>query len=265
MGHLRIGIVGTGAMGLALAEAFAREEYKLALCDRDLSAAQNAAKRLGATAFGSVEELAASCDVVVLCVKPGDMSVVCTELHGASVLLISVAAGVTLDSLSRWAQSARVVRAMPNTPARIGMGMTAITALDGVSAEDLATAAELLRCAGEVVQVDESQMHAVTALSGSGPAFAIAYAEAMIAAGVGLGLPAEVAETLVLKTMSGTLAWVASSRLAPLCELRQQVTSKGGTTAAGLHVMQQLGFDSLVSQTVQAASDRSVAMADAFR
>ncbi len=252
-------------MGLALANAFVRAGVQLSLCDRDEAKVGERAAQLGARAYGSAAEMAPVCDLLVLCVKPGDMKAACESVRGTPALLVSVAAGVSLEAVSAWTASSRLVRAMPNTPARIGQGITALAAHESLGAEDLARATELFAFAGAVVLVDESQMHAVTALSGSGPAFLIAYAEAMIAAGTAQGLAADVAESLVLATISGTSAWIAASGGTGLAELRSQVTSKGGTTAAGLGVLQQWGFDGVLRATVEAASQRSAQMADAFR
>lgn len=263
-----IGVVGTGALGSSLAQAFARAGYSLVLCNREHATAEALGRALDARVALSAQDVAAQCDVLLLCVKPADMHAVCLSVARYEGLAISVAAGVEIASLQRWMCNARIVRAMPNTPVRVGAGMTALSFPPGLNAPDQQCAHALFAAVGEVVEVEEAQMHAVTALSGSGPAFAIAYAEAMIAAGTAQGLEPSLARTLVLSTLSGTAAWVRAQSVAnatSLEALRNSVTSKGGTTAAGLAVMAEKGFDSLISETVLAAVERSRQLADAFR
>ena len=181
-----------------------------------------------------------SADVVILAVKPQGMGELLSELQAATArqpLFISIAAGITISFLEKALPAdARVIRCMPNTPALVGAGMTAICGGRAATAADLALAEEILAAAGQVVRVAEEQMDAVTAVSGSGPAYVFYLMEAMIEAAERMGLDPELARNLVKQTVSGAAALAQSDATDP-AELRQRVTSKGGTTAAALAVM----------------------------
>ena len=181
-----------------------------------------------------------SADVVILAVKPQGMGELLSELQAATArqpLFISIAAGITISFLEKALPAdARVIRCMPNTPALVGAGMTAICGGRAATAADLALAEEILAAAGQVVRVAEEQMDAVTAVSGSGPAYVFYLMEAMIEAAERMGLDPELARNLVKQTVSGAAALAQADATDP-AELRQRVTSKGGTTAAALAVM----------------------------
>lgn len=203
---------------------------------------------------------AAKSDVVVLAVKPQQMSEVLATIR-ASIsdrqLILSIAAGVTTARIEReLGGTPRVVRAMPNTPALVGAGATAVCSGRFATEEDLAMAEEILRAVGLVVRVEEKDMDAVTALSGSGPAYIFYMTEAMIAAGVELGLSRETASRLAAQTAFGAGKLLMESGEPP-SELRRKVTSPGGTTEAALKVMQQRGFTENVVEAIRAAARRS--------
>ena len=169
-------------------------------------------------------------------------------------------AGVRAETLARYFPGAPVVRMMPNTPARIGKGMTALFALDA-GEEDIAAANWLMQAAGSVLWLDdESKFDAVTAVSGSGPAFLFRFIEALSAAGEAAGLDADTAARLALETVAGAGALAAESDLSPAA-LREQVTSPNGTTQAGLEMLDGDGLlSSLLRSTVRAAAERSKAL-----
>jgi len=197
--------------------------------------------------------------VVVLAVKPqqAESALAATPLP-AACLLLSIAAGLRCDWLQRQLPAtARVVRCMPNTPARVGAGVTGLWAGNDVDAEARAQADYVLGAAGATVWLeDEAQINAVTALSGSGPAYVFALGEAMARAGEALGLPRETADTLARQTLIGAGCLLAEDAATP-GELRARVTSKGGTTAAALDVLQQGDLDGLLERAMAAAEARA--------
>lgn len=210
---------------------------------------------------------------VLVAVKPDQVADVCASLSPhAPRRVLSIAAGVTTAALASWLPPAtRVVRAMPNTPALVGVGMAAVcVGTDGADphdggahgapthhAEDLDWASEIMVSVGEVVVVEEARMDAVTGLSGSGPAYVFAMAEALVAAGVAAGLEPGTADALTRQTILGAARLLCESGEDPAV-LRANVTSPGGTTAAGLEVLAAGGFDALIADVVAAAAARSV-------
>lgn len=201
---------------------------------------------------------AAAADVVVLAIKPQVLKTVATGLGNerSNTLLISMLAGVSLDSLEAAFPDRPVIRAMPNTPATVGAGITAIAASDTVEPHQIAQAKAIFEVVGEVVEVSESLMDAVTGLSGSGPAYVAIMIEALADGGVAAGLPRAIASRLALQTVLGTAQLLAESQLHP-AELKDRVTSPGGTTIAGVAELELGGFRSAIIEAVQAAAERS--------
>ncbi|MDQ1439824.1 MAG: pyrroline-5-carboxylate reductase [Acidimicrobiaceae bacterium] len=197
----------------------------------------------------------------VVAVKPGDTEAACRNLAEAGVgRVLSIAAGVTLARLQEWlGEGVPVVRAMPNTPALIGAGAAAIAPGAFASGDDLDWAEEILGAVGTVVRVPESQLDAVTGLSGSGPAYVFLVAEALIEAGVLVGLPRPVSQQLAVQTLLGSARLLAESDQGPEA-LRAAVTSPGGTTAAGLRVLEAAAVRSAFLDAVVAATERSRAL-----
>jgi pyrroline-5-carboxylate reductase len=204
-------------------------------------------------------------DAIVLAVKPQVLREACAGLrvHLRGELVVSIAAGTTLGAIGQWLQSAdqaapytRIVRTMPNTPALIGQGITGVYAPETLSSADVETALSLMRSCGEVLRVnDEAMIDAVTAVSGSGPAYVFHWIESMIAAAQGVGFDAADARTLVLATLKGATTLAAQSNEPPSV-LRERVTSKGGTTAAALAVIGERGVQQALIDAVAAARDR---------
>jgi pyrroline-5-carboxylate reductase len=205
--------------------------------------------------------------VVVLAVKPQEMRNVTMGIADAlppDALIVSVAAGIRASDIRNWAQGRQVVRCMPNRPALQGCGMTALYAAQEVTAESRARAEEILRAVGATLWVDdESHMDAVTAVSGSGPAYFFYLIEILEQTGVKLGLSPEVAHRLAVETAygAGTMAREASESPATL---REQVTSKGGTTAAALEHLETNGVRDIFANAIAAAARRSKELADQF-
>ena len=196
-------------------------------------------------------------EVLVLAVKPQDARAALATARLEKQLVISIAAGLTLGALSRWLGAYRkIVRCMPNTPALIGAGITAMHALPEVSAEDRRKAEAILAAVGEVVWVSEERLlDPVTAVSGSGPAYVFWFIEQLAASGEKLGLPAGVARKLALHTVLGAAKLVAQSDESP-AELRKSVTSKGGTTEAALKVFDEERLAERFRRAIEAASKR---------
>ncbi len=231
------------------------------------------ARREGLTAQGPVRVFAdnaaaaADADAVVFAVKPQVLRAAASQLapvvHRARPLVISIAAGIRSADLDRWlGGGAAVVRAMPNTPALVRSGATALYATSAVSAVRRDLAESILRAVGITLWVaDEALMDAVTALSGSGPAYFFLVMEALEAAGVELGLTSETARMLTLETAIGT-ARIALESDEDVGRLRRRVTSPGGTTEAALAVLEQAGLHEQFRRALRAARDRSCALAD---
>jgi len=194
----------------------------------------------------------------LIAVKPHIVAAVCAALTAAGVgRVLSIAAGVRLDTLEEdLGAGAAVVRAMPNTPSLVGEGAAAVAAGTNAGDGDLRWASEILSAVGTVVVVDEPMMDAVTGLSGSGPAYLFLLAEALIDAGIAEGLPHETATVLTEQMLIGAATLLRRSD-SPPSALRQNVTSKGGTTAAGIAVFEEADFSGLVAAVVSAASERS--------
>lgn len=251
-------LIGCGKMGSALAASWLRCDAlveRLWIADpAPLPASLTADPRVAAwTGAGSP-------DVIVLAVKPQQFADVLPpyrQVLGHRPVVISIAAGITLARMAALLDyDGPIVRTMPNTPAAIAQGVAALIANSAAdpAARDLAT--RLMSSSGETVWLqDEQQMHAVTALSGSGPAYVFALIEALAAAGEALGLSADVAARLARATVTGSAALAAHSADSP-ATLRQNVTSPGGTTAAGLTVL-QAELPDLLRRTTDAAAKRS--------
>ena len=222
-------------------------------------------ERFGVESSAQADVLVPGSEVLVLAVKPQQMREVCTGLAPilSGQLVVSIAAGIRAGDLSRWLGGhERIVRCMPNTPALIGAGLTGLCAMPGLSDTDRETADELLSAVGQTLWVDEEAMlDAVTAISGSGPAYVFYFMEAMHTAALGMGFDDEQARALTLATFTGA-ARLAADSPEPAAVLRERVTSKGGTTAAALAVMGERGVDRHIVEALAAARTRSEELGD---
>ncbi len=184
--------------------------------------------------------------------------------HASQALHLSVAAGISTDSMAAWLGSQRIVRAMPNTPALIGRGITGLYARPAVSTEEKGRIEGVMGPSGELIWLQhEDQLNAVTALSGSGPAYVFYFLEAMIEAGMGMGLDAQQARQLALATFGGAAALAQSSEESPQ-QLRARVTSKGGTTFAALSAMEAAGLKPHFIAAMVAAQERARELGEEF-
>jgi pyrroline-5-carboxylate reductase len=220
----------------------------------------------GITACESNQALLDHCEIIVLAVKPQVMKDVVSALTippGKDVLFITIAAGIRVDSIQGWAgQDVAIVRAMPNTPALVQSGATALYANTHTSEEQQQAAESILRAVGLALWVtEESHMDAVTALSGSGPAYLFLVMEAMEEAGTKLGLTDESARLLAIQTAFGAAKLALEIEEAP-ATLRERVTSPGGTTEQALRVLNESGLKTIFDKAMTAARDRAIELAD---
>jgi pyrroline-5-carboxylate reductase len=261
-----IGLLGGGAMGEALAAgvlAAGVPNHRVCACDPDAARRDHLARALGIRTSANNAD-AAACDVVVIAVKPALVGSVLGALGGpreaslARPLWISIAAGVPLATLERGLPpGARVVRAMPNTPALVRAGATAYTANSACGAADRALAKALFEGVGLAWECpSEGLLDAVTGLSGSGPAYVFVLLEALSDAGVRMGLPRDAATALATQTVLGSAKLALETGRHPAA-LKDQVTSPGGTTIAGLERLEAGGFRAAVHEAVAAATRRS--------
>lgn len=205
-------------------------------------------------------------DLVIWAVKPQTFKDAALQVQSftRNALHLSVAAGIRSDTIAQWLHTQRVIRTMPNTPALIGKGITALVARDGVSLADKDWASAVIQTTGDVIWLnDETQIDAVTALSGSGPAYMFYFMEAMREAGIGMGLDATQAYQLAVATFIGA-GELAKASSEPPEVLRQRVTSKGGTTYAALSAMEHSGIKASFIQAMQAAQLRAKELGDEF-
>jgi len=272
--QLSIAFIGGGNMASALASGLAGKTCpagNLHAID-PTPAVQDAWRARGASAAGAADAALQACRVWIYAVKPQQLREAVAATRAwlqPGTLVISVAAGIRADTLSVWLGEPgspwqNLVRCMPNTPALVGAGVTGLAALPGVDRAGRELAERLLGSVGQVVWVDDdAALDAVTALSGSGPAYVFLFLEALIAGGVAVGLSPEQARQLALGTLDGATRLAAQSDDPPSV-LRERVTSKGGTTAAALQVFQQADLAAIVRQAVEAAAQRSRELASEF-
>lgn len=264
---MKIAFIGGGNMARALIgglkqNGFAMPDITVIEPDGDKRAALQQDFGIHAT-----ENLpsAANADIIVLAVKPQQMRDVCIFLGSLlrKQLIVSIAAGIRTSDLSRWlGVYQNIVRVMPNTPAQIQAGISALYAMPAVSAVAQEQATQIMKAVGEILWLaEEQQMDAVTAISGSGPAYVFYFMEAMMQAAAELGLGPEQARSLSMQTMLGASALAAGSTEPP-ATLRAQVTSKGGTTEQALMAMEAAGVKSAIVNAARAAAEKSRELGD---
>jgi pyrroline-5-carboxylate reductase len=264
-----IAFVGGGQMAASLIGgllASGHPEARVRVAEPDAGRADLLRREFGVTVSARGADVTAGADALVLAVKPQVMRQAVSGLApGASTTVVSIAAGVRIDSLRRWlGGAAPIVRCMPNTPALLRCGVTGLHAPAGTPAAARALAEKILRAVGEVCWIaDEAQLDAVTALSGSGPAYFFLLAEALRDAGQALGLDAATARLLSEKTLVGAGRMVERAG-EDVAELRANVTSKGGTTEAAVAHLEQHGLRRLFADALRAAERRGRELGDAL-
>ena len=259
----KVGFLGSGQMAEAIARGLI--EAKIVVADQVMASDISEARREVFESFGAMAtadnlDVVRACDVLLVAVKPQNLNDLFKEIGAAlsgSHLLVSICAGCPTTLFEAAAQEPfRVVRAMPNLPMRVRMGATAICAGRHATEEDMALARTIFGAAGSVVQVEERLMDAVTALSGSGPAYVYFLAEVMIEAGQREGLSPEVARELAIQTMRGAAEMMGQEEASPE-ELRRRVTSKGGTTEAAFKSVENTGTRDALLVAIAAAAARA--------
>jgi pyrroline-5-carboxylate reductase len=261
---VRIGFLGAGRMASALATGWLHAGLidSERLCASDpLPAARDAfAQATGAFVTATNRDIAARGDLLVLAVKPQHMTALLAELQPvvtANHLVVSIAAGITLDQLKAGlGGDRRLIRVMPNTPCLVGASASAYAAAKGATPVDVELVARLLGSVGKAIAVPEKLLDAVTGLSGSGPAYVAVVIEALSDGGVRMGLPRDVANLLAAQTVLGSAKMVLDTGLHPAA-LKDMVASPGGTTIAGLQALERAGLRAALIDAVEAATKRS--------
>ncbi|HUN90874.1 MAG TPA: pyrroline-5-carboxylate reductase [Burkholderiaceae bacterium] len=267
---MRVGFIGGGNMAEAMIAGLRRAAAgdEIVVVEPDDARRRMLAERFGAIVLDAPRPPLDRADVVVLAVKPQQAREACRQLGRLSLhadaVVLSIAAGIRARDLARWLPAARIVRSMPNTPALIGAGIAGLAARADVPAPQRDAAERVMRACGEVVWFDdERQLDAVTAVSGSGPAYVFHFIEGLQAAAERAGLAAPQARELALSTVVGA-ALLARQSAEPASVLRARVTSKGGTTAAALAVLDAAGVSATLGQAVLAAQRRAEELGDEF-
>jgi pyrroline-5-carboxylate reductase len=260
---MRIAFIGGGTMGTAMIRCLLTKEIAapqdIVISDVSLSQRESLSKEYGVSTLASNRKAIEGADVAVLAIKPQDLAKIMEELRNlpAQQAMLSIVAGASLASLCQGLNHNCIIRAMPNMPAQIGEGMTVWTATTAVSPKQKKMVQSILGSLGmEIYVADEKYLDMATALSGSGPAYVFLFIEALIDAGVHIGLPRDIAQKLVIQTILGSTRVVPETNKHP-AELRDMVTSPGGTTTEALLQLEKGGLRSLLLEAVVAAYDKA--------
>lgn len=259
-----IGFIGGGNMAEALIKGIVKSaEFGVRSKEVLVSEPIEDRRKYLGQAYGirttvSNREVASSCNIIILAVKPQNMDKVLDEIADLITdekTMVSIAAGITFSYLQKKLNTKKLIRVMPNTPAVIQEGMSVISLCECFSGRDMSTVREIFMSVGKVITLPEKYMNAVTALSGSGPAFIAFFIEAMVEGGVNMGLQRDDALTLAVQTSLGA-SKLLDGGMSPL-KLRETVTSPGGTTAEGLRVFENRGLKGIVVDAIEAATKRA--------
>ena len=264
MNKVKITFIGGGVMGEAILSAILEKGLStpqaISVSDIDEARRHHLGQEYGVEVMSSNRLAVAKGDVIVLAIKPQNLAEVMAELKGklkSTQLVLSIIAGARINTLRLGLSHNRIVRAMPNTPARIGEGISVWTATTEVTEQQKKQAGSILGAMGKKIYVDdEKYIDMATAVSGSGPAYFFLMMEALVEAAADIGLPRDIAQELVLQTMLGSGRFMQRSGKPP-AELRRMVTSPGGTTAEALLQLEKGGFSELVKQAVSAAYNKA--------
>ena len=270
MTHPTVAVLGAGSMGEILAEGLVRagwETENIVLLVRREERAREAERRTAIQATLDPAVAIDERDVLVIAVKPKDVEHLLRQIETLvrpGQVVVSLVAGVPLGVFEEALEDVAVVRAMPNTPAAVDEGMTAFCAGSHADADALALADMVLSAVGETIRLSEDLLDAVTAVSGTGPAYVFLLAEALTEAAIREGLPHHAAEKLVIQTLRGAGALLSVSDKSAF-RLRAEVTSPGGTTSAAMHMLEDGGFRALMERAVRSAAQRSRELGDMAR
>lgn len=255
---MKIGIIGAGNMGTAILSGI-QHQYQCTVCE----SSQQQIKRLSKLyrcKFADLESVLKNCSMIILAVKPQNFDELLNQIKKFPLkgkCFVSIAAGVTTKYIEKkLGNDPRIIRTMPNLPAQVGQSMTAVCSGKSAVKKDISAVRKLFDCIGKTVEVSENQMDAVTAVSGSGPAYVFLFIEQLMKAAMSLNLSRETSQQLILQTIHGSLALLESQSETPevLCK---RVTSKGGTTAAALEIFKKNKFEHMIKQALKAARQKS--------
>lgn len=261
----RIGFIGAGNMATALIRGLMESgmypSEGILVSDKEPWAVREVSTSFGVRACNSNKEVVCESQILVLCVKPQDIKGVLEEVKGnirSEQVVISIAAGIPIGTIQEiLGPKVPVIRVMPNTPALVGEGMSALAGGEAVASHHMEDAVKIFNAVGQTAVVEESMINSVTALSGSGPGYIFRIMECMMDAGTELGLDKDLVHRLVVQAFVGASALARSSE-EPVSKLRERVTSPGGTTEAGLNVLNEAGLKEMVLRAVKAAYHRAL-------
>lgn len=255
-----IGIIGLGNMGEAIILGLLKHTGSENICgfDKDNNKCQNISGKI--TISDSVPSLIKKSDIIILAVKPNIISAICKDIKDAITndkIIISIAAGITIDTIEKIIGSnKKIIRVMPNTPALVNEGMTAISCNGSIDENDLELGKEIFSSVGKVITVDEKYLDAVTAVSGCGPAYVFTIIQALADAGVKLGLSRKDSELLASQTLYGASKMVLETGENPI-SLRNKVTSPGGSTIEAVYELEKSGLSGILMSAVEKAEKKS--------
>ncbi|MEW6570616.1 MAG: pyrroline-5-carboxylate reductase [Nitrospirota bacterium] len=254
-----IGFIGGGNMAEAMVKGMIRSNIKDIMVSEPRGERREYLERTyNVRTTPDNKEILENCKIVILAVKPQNMDEVTSEISemiSADKIIVSIAAGITLSYLSSRLKTAKIIRVMPNTPALVQEGMSVMTMSECIHDKEMGLIRDIFTSIGRLIVLPEKYMDAVTAISGSGPAFFAYYVESMIEGGIKIGLNKDNAAELAVQTFLGT-AKLLDTGMSPQ-RLREIVTSPGGTTAAGLRVLEEKGMKEIVIASLEAAANRS--------
>lgn len=262
---MTIYFLGGGNMATAIAQGLIKQgNHNIHIANRSVEKREKLARTLGVTVSETLPALTKN-DVLILAVKPQDMKAACAPIQTNGALILSVAAGLSIDTLSRYlGGTRRIIRTMPNTPSQIGLGISGLFAEDDITESDKQQAEQIMQAVGQTVWLQtENDIHAITGISGSGPAYIFYLMNALSAAAEQQGFTPNAAKQLTLATFKGAVM-LAEQSGEPFSTLQQQVTSKGGTTYAALQSFEQNRLAETIRQGVEACVQRSQALADEY-
>jgi len=256
--NIKIGIIGAGNMGGAIARGLSKtlKSENIIICEKNNETALVLSSELKIRQKADIKGLSEESDVVIIAVKPAIVEEVLRSLKDYSKIIISVAAGVTIHKIEEIVGNKKIIRAMPNTPAISGCAMTVLSLSNSVTEDESQIALSLFESLGRVIILDEKYMNAVTAISGSGPAYVFTFIQAIADAGVKLGLTRNDSLLLAGQTIFGSAKMFLDKMENPI-KLRDNVTSPGGTTIAAVHTLERSGFSGVVMDAIEEAFKRA--------
>ena len=262
-----IAFIGSGRIARALIQGLLKTKsvtpHEIFVTSQSGISAKRLAEELGITAATSNDQAIEAASIIILCTKPAQAlaTIATSQKNLANKLLVSMAAGIRSEDLFQAAGGkARILRAMPNTAVGVGKGTIVLAPHASATPEDLVLVKKVFSACAALEEISEEKMDAVTALSGSGPAFALLFLEALMDAGIRLDLDPKLARSLAASTLEGAAALVLKTEQSPQ-ELRAEITSPNGTTAAGLRILEKAGLKKMIEQAIEAARNRAQELA----